>query len=329
MIECRNLSKIYYVKQKKPGLAGSLQGLFSGKEDAKHALSNVSFSIKSGETVGLIGANGAGKTTLVKMLSGIMVPSSGSAQVLGHIPWRRETAFKKQISIIMGQKAQLWWDLPAEDCFLLLKDIYQIPAEQFNQSKNELVGILDVGSQMRTPIRKLSLGERMKMELIAALLHRPGAIFLDEPTIGLDVSAQNSVRAFLKSYGQKYSPGMILTSHYMDDIESLCSRVLIVRKGELVYDGLLSTIQEKFSAKKKLLFTLKESFEFDTLLKNNPFQLDVLGKSDTQFGFECERNQMSDVASWVLANFNVVDLSIEEQDLSQVIELILKGNTVL
>jgi ABC-2 type transport system ATP-binding protein len=325
MIECENIAKTYYIREKQPGVLGSLKGLFYSKKIAKHALKNISFKVKPGEIVGLIGANGAGKTTLVKILSGIMESTNGSALVLNHIPSKRHSDFKRQISVIMGQKAQLWWDLPAEDCFRLLRDIYEIPEAEFVETKQELVSHLEVESLLRTPIRNLSLGERMKMELIAALLHKPRVVFLDEPTIGLDVGAQNAVRSFLKNYQRKYSPCMILTSHYMDDIESLCERVLIVRNGELVYDGLLETIQKTSSEKKKLNITFKEKVSLENLVSAAPLKLDLDQKTSNTFSMQCERKNMTTLVSWLFSNFEIVDLSIEERELAEVIEGVIKG----
>jgi len=208
-----------------------------GRNVEKWAVKDISFSVGPGEIVGLVGANGAGKTTLVKILSGIVYPTSGDAKVLGYTPWERSSALRKQVALIMGPKAQLWWDLPAADCFLLLKEIYEIPKADFKKNLDFLVKVLGVSGQLKIQIRRLSLGERMKMELIAALLHSPKVVFLDDPTIGLDITAQRAVRKFILSYKQERSPAMILTSHYMEDIEELCERLIIIREGSIVYDG--------------------------------------------------------------------------------------------
>ena len=237
MIKVENLHKTFKVHKKEPGLKASGKSLFSRKWIEKKALVDVSLSIGEGEILGLVGANGAGKTTLVKILSGIIHPTSGTTHVLGFNPWERHNDFRKQIALIMGQKAQLWWDLPAEDCFLLLREIYQIPKKQYEENLSFLSNTLNISDQMNIQIRRLSLGERMKMELIAALLHNPRVVFLDEPTIGLDLTAQRAIRQFLLNYRQKHRPAMILTSHYMEDIEQLCERIIILRQGSVVYDG--------------------------------------------------------------------------------------------
>jgi ABC-2 type transport system ATP-binding protein len=250
MIQVENLRKSFKVHKKEAGLKGSLKGLVSRKWEEKHALKGVNLTVKAGEILGLVGANGAGKTTLVKLLAGIVHPSSGKASVLGHTPWERDNRFRRQIALIMGQKAQLWWDLPAADCFLLLQEIYNLPDEQYKKSLDKLTNALQVQKQLNTPIRRLSLGERMKMELIAALLHQPKVVFLDEPTIGLDLNAQRAIREFLLDYRREHQPAMILTSHYMEDIEALCERIVIIREGEFVYDGGLRTVLTKYAGHK-------------------------------------------------------------------------------
>ena len=231
MIEIEGLSKTFRVHKKAPGLRGSIRALFKREHVEKRAVQEVSFGVAEGEILGLVGSNGAGKTTLVKMLAGIIHPSAGQARVLGFEPWKRANPFRRQIALIMGQKAQLWWDLPAADGFLLLKEIYGVQAADFNETLEELASMLAVEDLLTTQVRRLSLGERMKMELIAALLHRPKVVFLDEPTIGLDLTAQRAVREFLLAYREKHRPAMIITSHYMEDIERLCERIVILRTG--------------------------------------------------------------------------------------------------
>lgn len=302
IIEVKNLTKQFEVHKKKAGLLGSLKSVFNREYITKTALNNVSFKIEPGEIVGLIGANGAGKTTLVKSLSGIIFPSSGTANVMGYTPWERKKDFRSQIALIMGQKAQLWWDLPAADCFLLLREIYSLPEKQFQENLNYLSEILEVKNQLNIQIRKLSLGERMKMELMAALLHQPKVVFLDEPTIGLDISAQRAVRKFLLDYRRKHQPAMILTSHYMEDIESLCERILIMREGSLIYDGSLKGLQNKFSMTKVIQAQLP-----DQIMK-----------------VSVPKDQVATKAAELLRTHPVVDLSIEEEDISTLIEKIMK-----
>ncbi len=258
MIKVTELRKTFTSYVKEPGLLGSLQGLFHRREVTKAALKSIDLEINPGEIVGLIGANGAGKTTLVKILAGIVHPTSGTATVMGFKPWERSNDYRKQMCLIMGQKAQVWWDLPALDSFLLLKEIYQIDDRLYKKNLEFLADTLMIKDQLKTPVRKLSLGERMKVELMAALLHQPRVIFLDEPTIGLDISAQKAVREFLRNYQVEFKPITILTSHYMEDIKELCPRIVIIKEGEFVYDGSLSKVQRLLGDNKVLSVTTGE-----------------------------------------------------------------------
>ncbi len=320
LIETSNLGKSFRIHRKKPGLKGSIKSLFSRHWETHTALADVSLSVKEGEIVGLLGANGAGKTTLVKCLSGIILPTAGSARVLGHVPFEKSNELRRQISLIMGQKAQLWWDLPAADCFLLLQEIYRIPPEEFKKRLKELTDILGVDRQLTVQIRKLSLGERMKMELIAALLHQPRVIFLDEPTIGLDFSTQNAVRAFILNYQRHHRPAMLLTSHYMDDIEKLCERIVVMRLGRVVYDGSIAQLITRAANHKVIKLDLKEAVRADATL---PFKdLALLptddGKPD-QMKIKVKRSEVTQVASWALQNLPVHDLTIEDPDVGELI----------
>jgi len=316
MIEVKDLSKSFIVHEKEAGLKASLAGLFARRWTEKRALDSISFSAAAGEIVGLVGANGAGKTTLVKILAGIISPTSGSARVLGFDPWRRENALRRQIALIMGQKAQLWWDLPAADSFLLLKEIYQISDGDFRARVHELSEALDVTPQLRTPVRRLSLGERMKVELIAALLHNPRVIFLDEPTIGLDLTAQRSIRRFLQQYRQRFNPIIILTSHYMQDIEELCERVLIIRDGKFVFDGGLQSIRSQLEINKRLTVSISS----DLINAPKVEGAELVSSDRGGFVLRVERSRVPDVVAYVLANYPVSDLSVEEDDIGIVIE---------
>src|SRR5271170_1774031 len=246
MIEAVGLTKTYRAVQKKEGVRGALRGLFHREYREVHAVEQISFTIEPGEMVAFLGPNGAGKTTTLKMLSGLIYPTRGEARVLGFVPWLRADAFRRQFALVMGQKNQLWWDLPAADSFQLLREIYAIPPVQFRETLTELTELLGVEKLTRQAVRELSLGERMKMELIASLLHRPKLLLLDEPTIGLDVVAQVTIQRCLKEYNTNRGVTMLLTSHYMRDVEALCSRVLVITHGKLVYDGPLSRIIEQF-----------------------------------------------------------------------------------
>jgi ABC-2 type transport system ATP-binding protein len=303
MIEIKNLSKSFKSHKKEPGLKGSLKAVFHREEITKLALKSIDLSINKGEMIGLIGANGAGKTTLVKILAGIVHPTSGSATVLGHIPWERPNEYRRQMSLIMGQKNQVWWDLPALDSFLLLKEIYQIPKIQYQKNIDFLADTLMIKDQLKTQVRKLSLGERMKIELMAALLHNPQVIFLDEPTIGLDLSAQKAVRHFLLEYQKEFSPITILTSHYMEDIKELCPRVAIMKEGEIVFDGPLAEVQRMLGDEKVISVTT-----------------DV-----TTFKIHIPRENLASETQHLFQKHNVVDLNIQDPPIEEIIESLMKG----
>ncbi len=242
MIEVENLTRIFRTYKKKPGFWGGVTGLFKRDFEETRAADNVSFSIVEGEFVGFLGPNGAGKTTTLKMLSGLIYPTSGKARVAGFDPSKRENAYRRLFALVLGQKNQLWWDLPALESFYLLRAIYGLDQTEYQATLDELVALLGVGHKLNVQVRELSLGERMKMELIAALLHRPRVLFLDEPTIGLDVVSQKAVRDFLRDYNRRHKTTILLTSHYMADIAQLCERVIVIDHGKKIYDGQLASI---------------------------------------------------------------------------------------
>ncbi len=326
MIEVKNLRKVFRIHQKPPGLLASVRSLFRREYVDKVAVAGADFSVGEGEIVGMIGANGAGKTTLVKMLSGIVHPTSGEARVLGYNPWDKHNDLRRQISLIMGQKAQLWWDLPGADCFELLREIYQIPRPEYESNLKRLTEMLQVEDELNTQIRRLSLGERMKMELIAALLHSPRVVYLDEPTIGLDITTQKAVRDFLLSYRQDHAPAMILTSHYMEDIERLCERIIIIREGELVYDGNLKRVIHEYAPYKQLTVHLNRA---ETAAVDKDY-LERIGKvMEEKAGtiiLRIPRDQVTSAAAEILRKFSVQDLSIADPEISEIIELIMGGN---
>lgn len=330
MIEVQDLAKTYRVHRKEPGFMGSLKGLFKRRFESVHALQGVSLRVAPGEIVGLVGANGAGKTTLVKCLSGILHPTGGKAEVLGHVPWKRHNDFRRQIALIMGQKAQLWWDLPAGDGFLLLKAIYGLSQEEFKRNLDELSDRLGVRSQLDVPVRKLSLGERMKMELIAALLHKPKVVFLDEPTIGLDLMAQKSIRDFLLEYKKRESPAMLLTSHYMEDIERLCERVVLMRQGRIVYDGLLSRLPTRHGRVKTLTIHLNDVGGSDAkvtwLQKGGPGEVLEPETQAVDVSALCIRILKDDApkaVAFALQHLPVADLALADEEIGQIITDIL------
>ncbi len=253
MIEVRNLTRVFRTYKKQPGFWGGVRGLFHRQFEETRAADDVTFDIAEGELVGFLGPNGAGKTTTLKMLSGLIYPTSGTARVAGFDPTKRENAYRRIFALVLGQKNQLWWDLPAQESFLLLRHIYGLPADQYQQTLNELVELLGVGPKLNVMVRELSLGERMKMELIAALLHRPRVLFLDEPTIGLDIISQRAVRGFLRDYNRRYRTTILLTSHYMADIKELCERVIVINKGKKIYDGALDRLENASGSRKKIV----------------------------------------------------------------------------
>ncbi len=318
MIKVTNVSKTFKVPRKDPGLKSAFKALFKREYITKQALDNVSIEIKEGEIIGLVGANGAGKTTLVKILSGIISRTDGDVSILGFDPWKREDAYRSQLALIMGQKAQLWWDLPAHDSYLLLKEIYQIPNKRFEDNLKLLSEKLFVTKQLHVPVRKLSLGERMKMEIVAALLHDPKIIFLDEPTIGLDIISQKAIRSFLSQYMKERNPIIILTSHYMQDIEELCPRLALMRAGEIVYDGPLNNIINKSGALRTLSFDidhersgLGEFFDKKELTMNC---------NENKVSVQIHKDELSIVLKDLLNSFNVSNLSTTRIDIDSVIE---------
>src|SRR4051794_669692 len=250
IIEIDGLAKSYRIYQKQEGLLASVRGLFHRTYREVPAVRGIDLRVEAGEFVAFLGPNGAGKTTTLKLLSGVINPTSGMARVMGHVPWRRENAYRRRFALVMGQKNQLWWDLPAQESFRLHQQIYCIEPQQFIARLDELVDLLSVRNLLGQPVRELSLGERMKMELIAALLHSPEVLFLDEPTIGLDVIAQHSIQSFLRHYQQARQMTVLLTSHYMKDVAALCRRVVIIARGQIMYDGSLSGIIDRFSGHK-------------------------------------------------------------------------------
>jgi len=323
IIDVKNLKKDFKVHVKEPGLIGSVKSLFVRNWQNKPALNGVNLQVDAGEIVGLVGANGAGKTTLVKILAGIIHPTSGEAKVLGHIPWKRENEFRKRIALIMGQKAQLWWDLPAADCFLLLREIYRIPQIDFENRLNRLAVILDVQEQLKIQIRRLSLGERMKMELIAALLHEPKVVYLDEPTIGLDLTSQQAIRKFILDFQKEKNPAMILTSHYMEDIKSLCKRIVIIRNGEFVYDGPLTKISELYSNHKLIRVELT-GYDSRELIERNKESLEKMGDlqvlSESEIKIKVAKSDVAMAAASILEHFSVHDFNIEDEGIDTIIE---------
>jgi ABC-2 type transport system ATP-binding protein len=315
VIEIRGLRKSYRVYQKQEGLLASLRSLFHREYRDVHAVKGIDLDVEKGEFVAFLGPNGAGKTTTLKLLSGVITPTDGQAQVMGFVPWERENEYRRRFALVMGQKNQLWWDLPAQESFQLHQKIYSIDPRQFKQTKDELVDLLDVGRLLGQPVRELSLGERMKMELIAALLHSPEVLFLDEPTIGLDVVAQHNIQKFLKHYQQHRGITILLTSHYMKDVAALCKRVVIIAGGEIMHDGSLEGVIDRFSDYK--ILTL--DFAGDAM----PGDLAKFGRvievAYPRARIQVDRTQIASVLSTVLANYSIHDVTVEDPPLEDVI----------
>jgi ABC-2 type transport system ATP-binding protein len=324
IIEARDLTKTYRVFQKKEGLLMALRNLFRREYKVVRAVDSVSFTIEPGEMVAFLGPNGAGKTTTLKMLSGLIYPSGGTAEVLGYVPWHRADAFRRRFSLVMGQKNQLWWDLPAADSFQLHREIYSLPHDEFDRTLGELTELFHVEQLTRQPVRELSLGERMRMELIAALLHRPQLLLLDEPTIGLDVVAQVTIQKCLKEYNAVRGVTMLLTSHYMRDVEALCSRVLVITHGRLVYDGPLSGITEQFGREKLVKLHFEESVPSGDLQCYG----EVVQREGPVVDLKVDRTRVAEVLGSILDRYTVVDMSVQDPPLDQMIARVFEEGRV-
>src|SRR6201993_5132895 len=313
-IVATDLSKVYRTYKKRSGLFGALQGLVHRDFEETRAVDRVSFSIEQGEFVGFLGPNGAGKTTVLKMLSGLLNPTSGDARVLGFVPWERRNEMKRQFSLLMGQKNALWWDLPAQESLELNRAIYGIDRNRFEKVVNGLSDLLEVGDKMNVMVRELSLGERMKMELIAALIHEPRVLFLDEPTIGLDVVSQKRVREFLRIYNEEHHIVTCLTSHYMQDIEELCHRVLVIDHGKIFFDGPLEEIVDRFSGYKILSLT----FEKEATRDLSRFG-EVTEQTPVSVQLKVPRAKVTETCRELLEACDVSDINVQEMPVEEVI----------
>jgi len=315
-IEVENLTKIYRSQKLKPGLSGAIKGLFSRETTEVRAVDDVSFSIEEGELVGFLGPNGAGKTTTLKMLSGILYPTAGTAKVLGFTPSDRLNEYRRQFALVMGQKNQLWWDLPAQESLFLNKEIYGVPDDDYKKVLDEMTSLLQVKSLLGTMVRELSLGERMKFELIASLLHKPRVLLLDEPTIGLDVVAQKNIREFIKDYNRRTKTTILLTSHYMNDIEALCQRVVVINHGKKFFDGKLTDVMEKFSVFK--MVTVVFGDEGATREKLQGFG-ELVDLSKHKAVLRVRRDEVPRVSNALLNQLALNDITIEEVPIEEII----------
>ncbi len=318
IITVDHLSKSFDYYKKELGLKNSLKNLFYREKLTKEAVRGISFQIDEGEMVGFLGPNGAGKTTTLKMLSGILHPTGGKASVLGFTPWERKKAFQMQFAIVMGQKNQLWWDLPANESLYLNKCIYEIDDKTYRATLGELTGLLDVRGLLNVQVRRLSLGERMKMELIAALIHKPRLIFLDEPTIGLDLISQKKIREFFKYYNQEKKATVILTSHYMGDVEDLCKRSIIINEGRIVYDGDLPGVNEVFAQSKIIRLQLSTPVGRDVLASFGK----VKEHAELTATLEVPRLDLKERSKAILDRLPVVDFNIEDIPVEEGIALL-------
>ncbi len=323
MIEVRQLTRVFRTYKKQPGFWGGVKGLFKREFEETAAAKDISFDIAEGEFVGFLGPNGAGKTTTLKMLSGLIYPTSGTARVAGFDPTKRENAYRRIFALVLGQKNQLWWDLPAIESFNLLRAIYGLPQDQYQASLDELVRLLDVEKKLNVMVRELSLGERMKMELIAALIHRPRVLFLDEPTIGLDVVSQKAVRQFLRDYNRRHRVTILLTSHYMADIKELCERVIVIHKGSKIYDGALARLENAGGARKKIITflpALAEGAQAGAFPDTWQSRHGTMSRADDgKFTLCVPGDKVVAVSQEILSTGPVADITIEDVPLEDVI----------
>ena len=316
VVHVSELTKVFKVPEREPGLRAAAKALIRRQTREVHAVEAISFDIEPGEVVGFLGPNGAGKTTTLKMLAGLLYPTSGEARVLGHVPSRREKDYLRRMTMVMGNRNQLQWDIPALDSFELNRAIYRLRRDDYLAMRDELVELLDVGDLVRKPVRNLSLGERMKVEIVGSLLHRPMVLFLDEPTIGLDVTMQKRIRTFVAEYNERHGATVLLTSHYMADVEALCKRVIVIHHGQILFDGALSHLANEFAAYKTI----------GVLLEDGNVELDGYGEVISRDGdraiLRIPKAETSRVAARLLSEHQVLDLTIEEPPIEDVIEMV-------
>jgi ABC-2 type transport system ATP-binding protein len=315
-VRVAELNKTFLVPEREAGLRASVKSLVRRRHREVRAVDDIGFEVGQGEVVGFLGPNGAGKTTTLKMLSGLLYPTSGEARVLGHVPSKRERDFLRRITLVMGNRNQLQWDLPALDSYELNRAIYRIPRGDFTGLRDELIELLDVGELVRKPVRNLSLGERMKVEIVGSLLHRPSVLFLDEPTIGLDVTMQKRIREFVAEYNRRYDATVLLTSHYMADVVALCRRVIVIHHGKILFDGPLARLGEEFEAFKTLTVELGNG-EADLSAYG-----DVLERDEGRVKLRVPKGETARTTARLLAELEIADLTVEDPPIEDVIELV-------
>lgn len=323
-IKVQNLCKDFSVFDKEPGLVESVKSLINRKYHQVKAVDNINFIIEKGELIGFIGPNGAGKTTTLKCLSGLLYPTSGLVEVLGFTPSERKNEFLKQISLVMGSKNQLWWDLPPLDSFILNKEIYEVKDSDYKSITEELFNLLDIKDIIKTQVRKLSLGQRMKCELVAALIHKPEVLFLDEPTIGLDVIMQKALRDFVRDYNTKYNSTIILTSHNMDDVKELCKRVIIIDKGKIIFDGELSEIVRKFADHKIISVILDKELDRQKIEDLSNLS-EVKDYNYPKLTLKAPRSRANNLAAKLLSEYEITDIDIQESPIEDIIREVFTG----
>ena len=326
MIKVYNISKEFKTNKKYPGFKGAIKSFFSREYVLKKAVDNISFHIKKGEIVGYIGANGAGKSTTIKMMTGILTPTSGSITVDGLVPYEKRKENAKHVGVVFGQKTQLWWDLPLSETFTLLKEIYEVSDEDFNERMEFLNNILGFNEFLLTPVRSLSLGQRMRADIAAALIHNPKVIYLDEPTIGLDVMVKEKVREAIKEINKKYGTTIILTTHDLNDIEELCSRIIIIDKGKKIYDGSLQEIKAKYGAMTSIEFQIKNNLDIERLYFKEDLNADdlIFKNEDNKITALFNKNKISqsEIMSVIINNTEVIDFKIIETSIEDIIKRI-------
>ncbi len=325
VIDVRNLWRDFKERKRKAGFGAALGALFSRKYETKHALKNISLDVYKGEIIGLIGPNGAGKSTLIKILTGVLYPSKGFVKVLNFVPWKDRTKYVHDIGVVFGQKTQLWWDIPAADTYELHRDLYDVPRKEFDDRLNNMIKMLEVEEVIKKPVRQLSLGERMRCELILCLLHNPKIVFLDEPTIGLDIIAKDKIRYFIKDFNKRYKTTFIVTTHDMSDIERLCKRIIIINRGLIIYDGLINDIRKKFANRKIIdckfsepLLAREFNFSGCTILRRRKYQL-VLE-------LDLSKARIRDLINYLMTKYgaDIADIDIKEPPIEEIIKLIYK-----
>lgn len=324
MIEVRHVTKTFVKYEKEKGLLGMLKAFFNARKVITKAVDDISFSVKQGEVVGYIGANGAGKSTTIKMLTGIVTPTSGEILVNGLVPYQKRVENARNIGVVFGQRTQLWWDLPLGESFSILKEIYEIPTEVYNQRLALFDSILDINSFIKSPVRTLSLGQRMRADIAASLLHNPKVLYLDEPTIGLDVSAKKKMREAIKKMNQEFNTTVILTTHDLDDIEELCQRIMIIDAGKIIYDGQLSEIKDKYGASRKIVFELKDAWDNQidlySIFKVDQTVMQVKAdENKLEISFDKHIMNVAQISQVILQMTDVNDLAILDADIETIV----------